>query len=331
VPWFVVDYDPGMAVYWRDHEKRLEPGVWDGLTFSVAECPEPGFVASICPPRRLRVSVCDVPVLWARVHNDYYDYELLRAEWSASLEIVPPIPFRLADDIAASAQYTPLQRWAKHFCQALSQSPRSPLSDGDWCLGPRMHWREEGSLSLEEIEGIFAHRSCERVNWCDPIPPIPLRDVSPNDSGRVKAWRKLARAGELPPVLLYWISGLAAYVVLDGHDRLLAAKLERVSAPYLVLERVSERQKSAEDVQKVWDCVGMAFEHAAIAGVGLQDSRKFTAEKVNRILLDAYTPFLECQPTVASPKMFSDTQWRSEVRNEAERQRVDVEELLDGS
>uniref|UniRef100_A0A7S3DUN3 Uncharacterized protein n=1 Tax=Entomoneis paludosa TaxID=265537 RepID=A0A7S3DUN3_9STRA len=31
---------------------------------------------------------------------------------------------------------------------------------------------------------------------------------------------------ELPPLLLYWFSGLDAYLILDGHDRLLAACLE---------------------------------------------------------------------------------------------------------
>ncbi|MGB8939405.1 MAG: hypothetical protein WCD21_04060 [Streptomyces sp.] len=37
------------------------------------------------------------------------------------------------------------------------------------------------------------------------------------DDPRVKAYRKQARDGTLPPVLLWWVSGLDCHLVLDGH------------------------------------------------------------------------------------------------------------------
>ncbi|MCE0446133.1 hypothetical protein LT493_18650 [Streptomyces tricolor] len=45
--------------------------------------------------------------------------------------------------------------------------------------------------------------------------------------GRVKAYRKQARDGTLPPVLLWWVSGLDCHLVLDGHARLAAAIANR--------------------------------------------------------------------------------------------------------
>ena len=70
---------------------------------------------------------------------------------------------------------------------------------------------------------------------------MALRDPSAEDSGRVKAWRKVAREGLLPPALLYFVSGLDSWLVLDGHDRLLAARLEGVAPTALTLSSVRTR------------------------------------------------------------------------------------------
>ena len=57
-------------------------------------------------------------------------------------------------------------------------------------------------------------------------------------------------AGILPPVLLWWISGLDCHVVLDGHDRLVAALSEDVEPPVLALSSVSTEQ-AARDTDAV--------------------------------------------------------------------------------
>lgn len=319
----------GMSMHWRDIDKRLEPGVWDGLLLSLDERRTPGFAVSICPPHRLRVSVHDMPVMWTRVDRDYYGYELLRVAVQKSWEIVPPIPFWIADEIAKSDRGSAMRRWARFFAQSLSTSPHSPLDRGDWYLSPSMRWHEEGMLCRRNIEGVLAHGTCEYIDWDREVHPLPLRNMSPSTSGRVKAWCKLARRDELPPILLYWISGLAAYVVLDGHDRLLAAHIESKPAPFLALDRVMPIQrKTAEDRQRIFDSVEKAFDHSANKSIGFRDSRKFTPEKSNRLLLDAFMPALESQLTMATPVPIIDSDWISEVRNEAALQGVDIEELI---
>jgi hypothetical protein len=55
----------------------------------------------------------------------------------------------------------------------------------------------------------------------------------------VKAYRKLAREGFLPPVLTWWVTGLQALVVVDGRARLAAAWAQGVPAPVLTLVEVN--------------------------------------------------------------------------------------------
>lgn len=71
---------------------------------------------------------------------------------------------------------------------------------------------------------------------------LPLRPLDSSDAGRVKSYRKQVDEGILAPVLLWWISGLDCYVVLDGHDRLAAALAEETEPPLLALSSVSAYQ-----------------------------------------------------------------------------------------
>lgn len=318
-----------MTIHWRDIDDRLQPGQWDGLLISVERESAPGFAVSICPPDRLRVSVGDAPVYWARVWNDYYGYEFLRKAGGASWSILPPIPFAIVDEIAAQPPELRSRHWARHFATGLSESPSSPLHEGDWMLAPRMRWHEGSTLATRDLDGILAHEARGYVEWDHHVHPLPLRGMSPPDHGRVKAWRKLARRGALPPILLQWISGLVAYVVLDGHDRLLAAKREGVPAPFLCLDRVASMQRDAEHQQLVLDAVDKAFEHSArVEHPAGHASRSFTPAKANRILLDAFMPQFVEQPTVAGSARFDSARWDAEVRTEAMRQGVDVTEML---
>ncbi|MFF5725047.1 hypothetical protein [[Kitasatospora] papulosa] len=74
----------------------------------------------------------------------------------------------------------------------------------------------------------------------------------PGDS-RVKAYRKQAREGTLPPVLMWWVSGLDCHLILDGHARLAAAIAESVEPPLLRLHRAVARDDLAVRID---DAVG---------------------------------------------------------------------------
>jgi hypothetical protein len=79
---------------------------------------------------------------------------------------------------------------------------------------------------------------------------IPLRKSSDSEHGRVKWYRKLARAGELPPVFALRHDGLVSSLIIDGHDRLLAARLEGIFPEIWEISRVHlEDYAYPEDVR----------------------------------------------------------------------------------
>ncbi|MEU8780324.1 hypothetical protein [Streptomyces sp. NPDC048637] len=66
---------------------------------------------------------------------------------------------------------------------------------------------------------------------------LPLRPMPDADDSRVKAYRKQALDGTLPPVLLWWVSGLDCHLILDGHARFAAAIAESTEPGLLELHR----------------------------------------------------------------------------------------------
>ncbi|MET9364778.1 hypothetical protein ABZX93_28230 [Streptomyces sp. NPDC006632] len=152
---------------------------------------------------------------------------------------VPPLRAARARSFATSRPCS--ARWSHHFGAALRASPNGPLHQGDWrLLGSLPRWFADANWPK-----LLAHDPDRgHLTWFgygDPVEDardlLPLRRLSPPDAPRVKAFRRLYREGVLPPVLLWWISGLNSPVVLDGHDRLTAALAEGGRPELLVLTR----------------------------------------------------------------------------------------------
>ncbi|MFI6853318.1 hypothetical protein [Streptomyces sp. NPDC050416] len=64
-----------------------------------------------------------------------------------------------------------------------------------------------------------------------------MRPLSPPDAPRVKACRRRAREGRLAPVLLWFVTPLDGWLILDGHDRAVAAPAEGSDTECVVLAR----------------------------------------------------------------------------------------------
>ncbi|WP_329125189.1 hypothetical protein [Streptomyces sp. NBC_01465] len=157
-----------------------------------------------------------------------------------------PLPHLRADLARTFREATPddadwSARWAHHFATQLGESINGPLHEGDWHLVPGMAgWAVDGHwpkmLSYDPDLGHltwFGYGDPEE----DARDVLPLRALSAPDSARVKAFRRQYREGVLPPVLLWWLSGLNSLVVLDGHDRLVAALAEGGRPSVVVLTR----------------------------------------------------------------------------------------------
>ena len=133
-----------------------------------------------------------------------------------------------------------LGRWA-HLLAGRIHRSRGPLHTGTWSLTPE-DWMTDRAGSTHSAEQwhdtVHTDHPSGFVDWRPTAASrqvLPLRALSNPDTARVKAWRKLARENCLPPVLLWWISGLNCRVVLDGHDRIVAARAEGLTPHALIL------------------------------------------------------------------------------------------------
>jgi len=64
---------------------------------------------------------------------------------------------------------------------------------------------------------------------------VRLHPPPAKNAARVRAWRRRARDGTLPPILVMLARGMGLWLLLDGHLRLAAALEEGVAVPMLHL------------------------------------------------------------------------------------------------
>jgi len=191
----------------------------------------------------VRIALDGHTLVWSRVLPALGGIAWSRAD-RGPLAVIAPI---------RAAEARSVTNWPAWFGAAVGKSDRCWLRPGLWALselatpGPNeLGYREDGAppaarklesaLDLPEsfIERYRAHGS-GRI--------VPLRAASRPDAARVKSWRKHARQGSLPPILVGWVSALDVYVVLDGHDRLLAARIEQTKPDVVGLYTIEERRE----------------------------------------------------------------------------------------
>lgn len=239
----------------------IDDGSWRGLSAEIAagDVPRrPPWRTELARPGRVRLRAGEAVRWWARMEGRYAFVSLLRgAEVTRDDAVVRPITaedLREAPDAPGSVAWW--RHWARWFLRAMLDGGRSPLHRGTWALMPTVEragpslpvraprrppapaaWRwdlmqtpllgADGPLWTDDRFDVdwYAHNGARRL--------LPMRRASPPDSGRVKMWRKRAREGTLPPVLVHLVSALDLFALLDGHDRFAAARAEGVAVPWL--------------------------------------------------------------------------------------------------
>lgn len=213
-----------------------DDGTWAGLSLDIQDPHRPGLSVFSAGPRLL-VSQLSRPVVLAVV-DEYLDgVDFWRTDEYRSF--VPPLRADVGRALAGSPQ-----RWAHRFAQYLIDSPDSPLHAGRWLLScdSRIRRGRHADTSHGEYWSSMLVDGCPDgyIDWflhSHGWEVLPLRPMPDADDSRVKAYRKRAREGTLPPVLLWWVSGLDCHLILDGHARLAAAIAESVEPPLLQLHR----------------------------------------------------------------------------------------------
>ncbi|WP_225824291.1 hypothetical protein [Streptomyces naphthomycinicus] len=226
-----------------------DDGTWTGLCLEVRSPRRPG-LCLFSAGRRLLLAQGAKPVLLAAVDEDHCGVEFRRTDAYRS-----PLPPSRAETGRALAGDP--DRWAHRFAELLRGSPHSPLHEGRWLLSrasgllrsnhdgrPRSaYW--SSLLVAGHPDGYidwFVHNGSWEI--------LPLRPMPGADDSRVKAYRKQARDGTLPPVLLWWVSGLDCHLLLDGHARLAAAIAESTEPPVLHLHRTAPSDEVATGTEQ---------------------------------------------------------------------------------
>ncbi|WP_051027623.1 hypothetical protein [Nocardia higoensis] len=214
------------------------------------------------PPLHMEVAGTDrmllrqqgLAILLGRIDATRTGVELFRRTgFRAPLPPLPPAP---QSGPAADAQ------WLSCFADMLARADNSPLHPGRWLLEYRERltpgtWEEE---LLRDWPGGYLdwRRGCTAV--------IPLRPLTEPDAPWMPALRERARTGDLAPVLLWEVSGFDGWVILDGHDRAVAALAEGREPASIVLAR-------GWSVARQTEAILGAVDHQRKVLAGLRDDR----------------------------------------------------------
>ncbi|MEV0254593.1 hypothetical protein AB0H82_10050 [Streptomyces sp. NPDC050732] len=170
------------------------------------------------------------PLIQARSEGDGCCRELHLRRLPGHRSPLPPL--------TAAAMRTGGRNWSHQYARWLEEAGRGPLHGGRWRLSPRATFapgiwscdlvRDWPDATLEQLCGGGWHGI------------LPLRPLAAPDAARVKAYRKHVSEGTLAPVLLWWVSFLDGWLLLDGHDRAAAALAEGTEPACVELVRVPD-------------------------------------------------------------------------------------------
>lgn len=225
-----------------------EPATPTALQWVEPTTSVPRLRVRVAPGGRLLVEAADTPLLLARVDRDWAAASLALVAPGGPVAVLPPWTAaecrRLGDDTA---------RWFHEIRDRLQASPRSPVHAGGWHLAAHPHpWSTAAGFAAgaaqwlddELVRPVLTSTGAAtaEIDYFRHGPGaaaalVPLRVLSAPDAPRVSAQRRLLREGVRAPVVLLRVSGLAGHLVLDGHDRLVAAAAEGVVPSFACLAR----------------------------------------------------------------------------------------------
>lgn len=297
-----------------------DDGTWAGLALEVRSRRRPE-LCLFSAERRLLLAQRSRAVLLAAVDGDHCGVEFWRTD--AYRSPVPPLRAETARALAGRPDH-----WAYRFAELLADSADGPLHDGRWLLSPESPLLRSNHERLPEAEYwssmLIEGHPDGYIDWfvhSGSWEVLPLRPLPEADDGRVKAYRKPARDGMLPPVLLWWVSGLDCHLILDGHARLAAAIAESTAPPVLHLHRTAPSDEVAAGTEQAvhrYEAELARFaELRALHGTAVPDGAAVAGPPLARRLRELQTGQ---RPTWAWPLPGGVAEWRRVAREVTARQ-----------
>lgn len=209
--------------------------------------------------RRLQIRQGTAVVFLARQHAAYHYVDYLRLNGYRS--VMPPFRSVETRQLGQAPAADRAMRWAYRFADLLTTSRGGPLYPSRWLLQTSAPYLRSvaarGSVLkpapiAERWSELLVDDGAGELDWYTHGGGLVLamRPMSRHDDARVKAYRKQVRDGTVPPILLWWVSSLDCYLLLDGHDRLAACLAEVVEPPLMTLTAVVDADEV--DRQNAW-------------------------------------------------------------------------------
>lgn len=309
-----------MKLYWKDVKDNK--GQWCGMAVKVEQSTKPTFHLQAGGNSRIKLVSGDKNLLWATIIKEYAGIWLVKPFCDLSVTDMPVQPIQSSDIEARKDLYKDewLKSWTRFFIEQLENNPASFLYDGLWLLGPcfatdkndwqfmsSTHSRYMGTDVVYQVKEALKTDEVELISWWLNGSGKLINLKKPQaDSGRVKWWRKKVREGRLPPILVWYLSCLDTYIIIDGHDRLMASILENQPPELIAIS-------SAQEIQFPPDVIKQTNILEAFNNPTSDRKKSISIEHMNQVLLQAFDNSYTSARTFSWASISSDEVWIDEV------------------
>ncbi|MEI2264960.1 hypothetical protein [Erwinia sp. CGal63] len=326
--------------WWKDFLDR--DSRWQGLELQVRQGDGQAMEMQSGHHGRMTLQVNGKPLFWATVLKNHGGVWLVfNADHPAQQLLLPAINSAEVESAKRAGRENWIGHWCRYFARELAR-PTPLIAPGRWLLRPMEQikpaapcvlnqrlpfeqWRfqtpacsEQAGISWtlysEDFPDLQAPEKVKLVDWWWGGYLLLARYPVDPDSGRVKWWRKKSREGVLPPVLVWFIGGLASFVILDGHDRLQAALAEGVQPQFLVLSQIQEQVYTPDKEAQDRVLRSLALQQKKPGGININ--------AINKTLINLYdtryTRAVTCSRAILDGK-----DWEREVRDYLQRHHLE--------
>ncbi|AYH05572.1 hypothetical protein [Pectobacterium parmentieri] len=260
-----------MAHYWwKDLLDRNN--VWQGLELIVqGQAPSKQNIEMLSGHHgRMSLQVRGEALFWASMLKDHSGVWLVfNADHPDQQGLLSPVTSHEVEAVKKQGEQAWVSEWCRYFARQLVRTPEPLLPERRWLLRPMTSVARSAPYTVKQtatVENWHFHSpartgniGCDWALYGEDFPDLANpqkvslvdwwwggnlllgRYAVKTETGRLKWWRKKCREGTLPPVLVWYVAGLASFVILDGHYRLQAAIEEGIPPLFLVLSELNER------------------------------------------------------------------------------------------
>ncbi len=313
-----------MELHWKDKYDDLEN--WSHLEVTVSGAPKPVTRLESGTNGKFRLVSNGTAIFWAKIESDWCGVNLLcNRKYTHTEPLITPITSMDIESIGTESK-----NWSRFFLSSLSNSKNSLLYDAIWHISTPNHNnnlqppRGFPTWHVYEVDQTYQKKNPEYVDWYvnGNFELFSLKDEPEQESSRVKWFKKLVDQEKCPPVLVWYLNSLQAFVLLDGHSRLKACLEKNKRPKILVLSTVFNVNRSIDpDIQK-------NVEQALLSREKNPRKSNMPIERINKLLIEVYDdrPF---QQVFTKSQASSDLEkrWNKEVEFYCRENNVSQEDL----